>query len=161
MLCHLVLFCVISVHVNAQGLDIGVLIDTSKNTSSLNLSASNSSILSNSTAVLEPIVGIASCLQPPCPEPTLAEIGTQLIEALIKPPTPNATTVFFADPSLWELLYSSNNYMNAAMIGGGLFLLIVFVIAMCCVHNAKGSRMRAYTRPRYKKILAVQLVRAV
>jgi hypothetical protein len=156
VLCHLIS------HVHALGLDVGVVIDSSKPLTVLNLSASNSSVLSNATAgSFAEVVGIASCAQPPCPEPTIMQFASQLSEAYVPPPIPNVTISLTNGDNLWNRIYSSNDYMNAILIGGGLMLLCIFVVVACCLHAYHGRHTQAFTRPRYRKVLAVQLVRAV
>lgn len=163
--CGLVFVCVLCQLItpaHADGLSVGVLIDTGKNLTALNLSASNSSVLSNSTVEpLVPVVGVVSCANPPCPDLTLAQLGAQLVETFFKPPIPNITIT--TEDDWWTRFYSSNDHMNVILIGGGLALLAIFVGATAsCFHNSRGNSVKgAFTRPQYRKVLAVQLVRAV
>ena len=164
MLCCMIIVSALCIGAHAEGISVGVLIDTSKNLTVLNISASNSSILSNSSMdPLVEVVGVMSCPNPPCPDLTLTQMGTQLMETLFKPPAPNATITLAGDDNLWTRLYSSNDHMNIILIGGGLVLLGVFVGVACCIqgHTTRQSRVRGFTRPTYRKVLAVQLVRAV
>jgi hypothetical protein len=162
---RLVFICVLchfGSRVRALGVDVDVVIDSSKNLTSLNLSASNSSVLSNATAgSFAEVVGIASCAQPPCLEPTLLQLVSQLSESYEPQPIPNATISITDGDNIWNRIYASNNHVNAILIGGGLILLCIFVVVVCCFHTYHGSRAQAHTRPRYRKVLAVQLVRVV
>ena len=154
--------CQLNSNVCVLGLDVDVVIDSSKNLTSLNLSASNSSVLSNATAgSFAEVVGIASCAQPPCPEPTLLQLVSQLSESYEPQPIPNATISLTDGYNVWNWIYSSNDHMNAILIGGGLVLLVIFAGIACCFHAYHESHTKATTRPRYRKVLAVQLVRVV